>query len=241
MIREIIKIDEEKCNGCGLCVPACVEGALKIIDGKAKLVSEVYCDGLGACIGDCPQGAISIERREAGEFDEDAVKDYLINEKKREEVENHVSHSCPGSALRTLQTNTTVQEYSEEIQESQLGHWPVQLMLIPPQAPFLKGADIIVCADCVPFTVPDFHQRYLQDRAVIVGCPKLDNLSYYREKFVDIFREASPKSITVLRMEVPCCGGIAGAVIEARDKTLPDIKVDVHTIGIKGDIHRDTA
>ncbi len=241
MFREIIKIDEEKCNGCGLCVPACVEGALKIIDGKVKLVSEVYCDGLGACIGDCPQGAISIEKREAGEFDENAVKEYLINEKKREKIEHHVSNSCPGSALRTLQTNTTVREYSEEIQESQLGHWPVQLMLIPPQAPFLKGADIIVCADCVPFTVPDFHQRYLKDRAVIVGCPKLDNLSYYREKLVDIFREASPKSITVLRMEVPCCGGIAGAVIEARDKALPDMKVDVHTIGIQGDILRDTA
>lgn len=240
MIREIIKIDEEKCNGCGLCVPACVEGALKIIDGKAKLVSEVYCDGLGACIGDCPQGAISIERREAEKFDEDSVKEYLKNEKKLEENECHVSHSCPGSALRTLQTNTTVQEYREETPESQLGHWPVQLMLIPPQAPFLKGADIIVCADCVPFTVPDFHQRYLQGRAVLVGCPKLDNLSYYREKLVDIFREASPKSLTVLKMEVPCCGGIAGAVIEARDKTLPDIKIDVHTIGIQGDIHRDT-
>jgi len=234
--RVIIKIDEDKCTGCGLCVPGCVEGALKIIDGKAKLVSEVYCDGLGACLGDCPEGALTLETREAEEFDEVAVETFISAKEAKKPEAPPVFGGCPGSAMRNLATGDTAAEYDGPDAQSRLGHWPVQLMLVPPQAPFLKNADVLICADCVPFALPDFHERFLKGRSVVVGCPKLDDLSFYREKLAAIFKEASPKSITVLRMEVPCCGGIASAVIEARDNTLPDLPVDVHVIGINGDV-----
>jgi NAD-dependent dihydropyrimidine dehydrogenase PreA subunit len=201
MIRKIITINEDLCNGCGLCVNKCAESALKIVDGKARLVSEVYCDGLGACIGDCPLGAFTIEERDARPFDEQAPLNKM---------------------------------------ESQLTTWPVQLNLVPVNAPFLKGADILICADCVPFALPDFHQRFLRDRIVLVGCPKLDDISYYREKLRDFFLSAEPSSITVLRMEVPCCGGIARAAVSARDETALDLPVEINTVGIRGDVIRET-
>ncbi len=197
MIRKIITINEDLCNGCGLCVNKCAEGALQIIDGKAKLVSEVYCDGLGACIGDCPLGAITIGEREARPFDEQAVHEHLST-------------------------------------------WPVQLNLVPVHAPFLKGADILISADCVPYALPDFHRRFLRDRVVLVGCPKLDDISYYREKLRDIFIAAEPSSITVLKMEVPCCGGIAWAAVSARDEAVPDMPVEIHTVGIRGEVTCET-
>ena len=249
MIREIIKIDEEKCDGCGLCVPSCVEGALRIVNGKAKLVADVYCDGLGACLGECPQEALTIERREADEFDEEAVKAFVRADKTmshttKHHVETpsqaapHAGGCCPGSAIRNLAASAAaVNDVSSGASAiPRLGHWPVQLMLVSPSSPFLKNADLVVCADCVPFAVPDFHDRYLAGRAVVVGCPKLDNLQHYREKLTEILRVAAPQSVTVLRMEVPCCGGLAGAVVEARDLTMPDLPVSVHQIGIKGDI-----
>ncbi len=240
MKRNIIKIDEDKCTGCGLCVTGCAEGALKIIDGKAKLVSEVYCDGLGACIGECPEGALTIEEREAEAFDEKAVEAKLAQNTAGKTEEKPVFQCCPGSAMRTL--NDTEEEsagdYDGDDRPSKLRTWPVQLKLVPPQAPFFKNADILVCADCVPFAVADFHERYISGRAVVVGCPKLDDLEKYRSKLAAIFAEAQPKSITVLRMEVPCCAGIAGAVVEARDKTMPNMPVAMHTISINGDISR---
>ncbi|MBN1293546.1 MAG: 4Fe-4S binding protein [Candidatus Latescibacteria bacterium] len=242
MLRKIVRIDEEKCNGCGICVTACAEGALKIIDGKARLVSEIYCDGLGACLGKCPQDAITIEEREADEFDELATEKYLKKSKEKipqKKNEVPISGGCPGSALRSFITETGVENTSMTSGPSQLSHWPVQLTLVPPTAPFLKEADIVVCADCVPFALPDIHSRYLKNRVVLVGCPKLDDLSFYQEKLIRIFETAQPSSITVLRMEVPCCGGIAHAAIEARKTTIPDCPLEIHIISIRGKITKE--
>lgn len=238
MIRKIVKIDEEKCNGCGVCVPACAEGALKVIDGKVRLISEVFCDGLGACLGECPQDAITIEEREADAFDEETVKGNLSEQPAVKAHHTISGDGCPGSAVRVM-PETTENEVPEQPLPSRLGHWPVQLTLVPPTAPFLEGAHILVCADCVPFAFADFHRRYLAGHAVLVGCPKLDDLSYYREKLTDIFREAQPASITVLRMEVPCCGGIAHAAIEARNRVAPDCPMDIHTITVRGEVHEE--
>ena len=250
--RKIILIDEEKCNGCGQCVDACDEGALAIIDGKAKLVKDSFCDGLGACIGDCPEDALTIVEREADAFDEEAVKNHL----RRQSHEHHAPQpepgaatghhepatygGCPGSALRSFTAMSA--EGRNEVTNSGpadpslLGHWPVQIMLIPPHAPFLKGADLLICADCVPFALRGFHERYLKGRAVLVGCPKLDDLDHYRQKLADIFAEARPARVTVLRMTVPCCGGISHAVLEARDRAAPEMPVEVHTIGVRGEL-----
>jgi Fe-S-cluster-containing hydrogenase component 2 len=237
MIRNIINIDEEKCNGCGLCVPSCAEGAIQIVDGKARLVSEIYCDGLGACLGECPEGALTIIEKEAEEFDEEAVDKFLAEKKNVETTPlNAPACACPGSALRSFESVTEQGEEAEAGAVSHLEHWPVQLMLVPPSAPFLKGRDIVVCADCVPFAFPDFHRRFLKGRAVLVGCPKLDNLEYYAKKLTAIFKEAQPASITVARMEVPCCGGIASVVTAARDKAAPDTPLITNIVGVKGEI-----
>lgn len=250
-MRKIVKIDEEKCDGCGLCVPACAEGAIQIIDGKAKLVSEMYCDGLGACLGECPQDAISIEERDAADFDEMAVEMHLASMRKDAPAhtptpapaapqEKPVFPSCPGSSMRRFVPDVAERQSAGKPEESSmLGHWPVQLMLVPPHAPFLKNAELLICADCVPFTVPDFHSRYLAGRAVLVGCPKLDDLNYYYEKLKAVFAEAAPRKITVLRMEVPCCGGIAQVAVQARNEIAPKTPLEVHTIGIQGGIHSD--
>jgi ferredoxin len=231
LMRDIVKIDEEKCNGCGQCVPACAEGALQIIDGKAKLVSEVYCDGLGACLGVCPQDAITIEKREADAFDEAAVEEHT-----RQEAEGPLPCGCPGSAMQSFAAREPAD--AGDAPPSKLGHWPVQLRLVPPFAPFLKNADLVVCADCVAFAVPDFHDRYVAGRAVLVGCPKLDDLAYYREKLEAVFREATPASITVLRMEVPCCAGIANAAVAARNAVAADTPTEVHVVGVQGGVAR---
>jgi len=250
-VRKIVEIDEEKCDGCGLCVPACAERAIQIIDGKAKVVSETYCDGLGACLGECPQDAITISEREALGFDKKAVAKHLEQLKKKSEkfaggVEPlpaapkhhhsfHAGGGCPGSAMRQFGQPAQAQSPATPTNEkSQLTHWPVQLMLVPPQAPFLRGADILVCADCVPFAIPDFHSRFLAGRALLVGCPKLDDLQHYFQKLKDIFIQAEPRQITAVKMEVPCCNGIAEATIEARNEVAPHITVEVHTIGIRG-------
>ena len=227
--RQIVRIDEEKCNGCGQCVPACAEGALQIIDGKARLVSEIYCDGLGACLGECPEGALTIEEREAEAFDEAAVEHHLGQQEKKAPL----PCGCPGSAMRTHKPHDALAYEPGTTPPSVLSHWPVQLMLVPPGAPFLREADILVCADCVPFAVPDFHARHLACRAVVVGCPKLNDLAHYRKKLEAIFKQANPRSITVLRMEVPCCGGLTQVVTEARNEAVPECPLEIHVIGIQ--------
>ena len=247
MKRNIIHIDEEKCDGCGLCIPGCREGALQIIDGKAKLVSEVYCDGLGECLGHCPQGALTVIEREAPEFSEEAVARHLAAQ--GEAPAPHAG-GCPGSAVRTLNHGTGGCPGSSErhltppspspkasaSSFSKLGHWPVQMMLVMPQAAFLKEADLLICADCAPFAYPDIHQHYLAGRAVLVGCPKLDRIEFYEEKMVEIFEVAKPRSVTILRMEVPCCGGLPQMVIRARNRAKAATPITIHTIGIEGHI-----
>ncbi len=242
-LRRIVRIDEDKCDGCGQCATACAEGAIAIVNGKARLISDSYCDGLGACLGTCPQDAIIIEEREAPAFDKEAVKQHLAAGERA--AAKPLLCGCPGTALRTLgQKKCPGSEVSltsasapapASAGASRLGHWPVQLRLVPPNAPFLKGADVLVAADCTAYALADIHRRYMSGRVVLVGCPKLDDLEFYREKLKDIFREASPASLTVLRMEVPCCTGIAHAVREARDEVAPDTPLEVHTIAIAGD------
>jgi len=256
--RRIVRIDETKCNGCGLCVPACAEGAIQIVDGKARLVADKLCDGLGNCLGECPEGAITVEEREADDFETPQTSSAgppasgsrspsqlapdripLRRAAPHEAEEDHgVTCGCPGAAVRSFghEPGPRPAESCAPAAElrSALTHWPVQIMLVPPSAPFLKNADLLIAADCVPFTVPDFHSRYLEGRVVLVGCPKLDDLEFYRKKLKAIVAASQPRSITVLRMEVPCCSGIAQAAIEARDEAAPNLPVEVHTIGIRG-------
>ena len=192
LLRKIIKIDEEKCNGCGLCVPACAEGALQIINGKVKLVSEQYCDGLGACLGDCPQGAITIEEREAEEFNEEAVEQNL---QLKEPVTDELPCGCPSATVTQFERQTSTEISAVKIAEatprSMLTHWPVQLTLVPPFAPFLQGADLLLAADCVPFAYPGFHQELLKDHALLIACPKLDNYEAHLRKLTP-FANAMP-------------------------------------------------
>ncbi len=235
MLRKIIKIDEEKCNGCGLCVPACVEGALKIVDGKAKLISETYCDGLGACLGECPQGAITVEERTADDFDEEAVKLHL--EEKNEHVEE-LPCGCPSATVTRFERQDTagVALRDAPSQPSMLSHWPVQLTLVPPTAPFLKGTDLVLTADCVPFAYAGFHQDFLKNNSLLVACPKLDNFQAHLEKLTDILRRSSVKSLTVVHMEVPCCSGLVHMARQAIQLSGKDIPLKEVTIGIKGDL-----
>ncbi len=238
----MVKIDEEKCDGCGLCVPSCAEGALQIIDGKARMINDSFCDGLGACLGECPQDAITIEEREAADFDEEAVEIHLTSMKKAEQaaVEQPVACGCPGSAMRTIERKEKPeQDVVEESGPSALATWPVQLMLVPPHAPFLQGADLLISADCVPFALPDFHSRYLKGRVALVGCPKLDDLAHYREKLEAIFSTAKPRRVTVVRMEVPCCTGIVMATAEALKAACPDVTLNVSVIGVRGDVREE--
>ncbi|MEE8576745.1 MAG: 4Fe-4S dicluster domain-containing protein [candidate division Zixibacteria bacterium] len=245
-VRKIIEIDEELCDGCGDCISSCHEGALKLIDGKAKLVSDTYCDGLGDCLADCPQGAIKVIEREAVDYDQAAVDTHLAKMKASStpkplpQFNQPAQGGCPGAAMRSMAPQTAAPAASNGLTESQLGHWPIQLMLVPPAAPFLAGADLVICADCCPFTVPDFHQKYLTNRAVLIGCPKLDDLAFYNEKLKAIFAQAQPSRITVLRMEVPCCGGIAQAAYEARTSALPTCPMEIHTIGVRGGVIKET-
>lgn len=241
-VRKIVEIDKEKCDGCGACVPNCAEGALQIIDGKAKLVSDVYCDGLGACLGYCPKGAIRVVKREAADFDEEAVKERLESMKvllKNSPASQRLAYSCPSSQVQEFEgTKGTLEEKPREL-VSQLRHWPVQLKLVPAQASFFQGADLVVSADCVPFAYVPFHQDFLKDSAVVVGCPKLDDLNFYLNKLTDIFSSSSIKSVTVVRMEVPCCAGLAAAVKRALAASGKEIPYREVVIGVKGEILKD--
>ena len=238
--RKIVKIDEEKCDGCGTCATACAEGAIAIIDGKAKLISEIYCDGLGACLGECPRGAISIEEREASKFDEKKTHDHLDRLKIQSETQKKAETlpcGCPGSMAKVV-TRKEMPKTSGNLPvcESSLGNWPVQLKLIPVNAPYLRNADLLIVADCVPFALPDIHSRYMPGKVVIVGCPKLDDATLYTKKFADIFTTASPRSITILHMEVPCCTGLVRIVEKALEDSGKEIPSTEITIGIEGNI-----
>ena len=202
--RQIIRIDEEKCNGCGLCMVKCAEGALQIVDGKAKLISDKYCDGLGACLGECPQDALKIEERVADGFDEKAVQQLLDSKEKQAEP---LPCGCSSATVTQFERKeATLSACCETThQESRLAHWPVQLTLVPPTAPFLKGADLLMVADCVPFAYAGFHQDFIKDHAVLVACPKLDDFQAHQKKLTDILQNAQLKSLTIVHMEVPCC------------------------------------
>ena len=235
VLRKIIKIDEEKCDGCGMCVPACVEGALQIINGKAKLVSETYCDGLGACLGECPQGAITIEEREANVFDEEAAMEHTKHEA---HLKDELPCGCPSSTVTQFERQgaTAAAPADEICQQSMLGHWPVQLTLVPPIAPFLQGADLVLTADCVPFAYANFHHDFIKDHALLVACPKLDDFQAHQSKLTDILRSSDVKSLTIVYMEVPCCSGLVHMAKQAISASGKDIPLKEVLIGIRGDV-----
>ena len=262
-IRKIIQIDEDKCTGCGACVPGCAEAALAIVDGKARLVKDIYCDGLGACLGHCPEGALQVIEREAPDFDEEAALAYAA------EIGHPAAHKahaapaaapaapakapcgCPGQAVMNLKPAAAPaaapfasQPFAPQPApqpgpngrpapfapapagegENDLGHWPVQIRLVPPDAPFLRGADLVVAADCAAVAVADFHRRFVRDKAILMGCPKFDGEADYAGRFKELFARSGVRSVTVLRMEVPCCAGLPAMVqagLAASGKDIP--------------------
>ncbi|MGI6066154.1 MAG: ATP-binding protein [Bacillota bacterium] len=236
MIRKIVRIDEEKCNGCGLCIDACHEGALQLIDGKAKLVSESYCDGLGDCLPECPTGAITIEEREAAAYDEEAVKNNMAA-KTAPAVEN-LPCGCPGTQAKTIQRKKVIEPVTcaqAPEASSQLRQWPCQIKLVPVNAPYLDNARLLVAADCTAYAYANIHNDFMKNKITLIGCPKLDNVNY-AEKLTQILQAHEVKSITVLRMEVPCCSGIVQAVKQAMLQSGKMIPWHVVTIGTDGSI-----
>lgn len=258
MLREILEIDEQKCDGCGECIPSCAEGALYVERGKLRMRSEALCDGLGACLGACTRGALRIVRREAAAFDEAAVPHAPAPAARPPEPA-----ACPGSRPRILEPGpapapspagapaqpgarprlsvlaeapAAAAPAAARDGDSRLGQWPVQLRLLQPGAPFLQGADLLVAADCVPFAYARFHDDFLAGRRVLVGCPKLDDLAGYLAKLTDIFRRAGPRSVTVVKMEVPCCQGIASATERALAQAGAAAALDVVTVSLGGEL-----
>ncbi|MGD1119675.1 MAG: 4Fe-4S binding protein [Dehalococcoidales bacterium] len=233
-MRKIVKIDEEKCNGCGACIISCAEGALKIVGGKAKLISEKYCDGLGNCLN-CPQGAISIEERTAQDYDEAAVGKHL----KAKETAAEKPRGCPSASVRQFEKSavkTSHQETAPSTEPSRLRHWPVQLTLVPPTAPFLKDADVVLAADCVPFTYAGFHRDFLgENTALLVACPKLDDFPAHQAKLTEILKQSGLKSLTVLHMEVPCCSGLVQMAKQAMLSSGNIVPFQDITISIRGE------
>lgn len=243
VIRKIIEIDNELCNGCGECVPSCAEGALEIVAGKARMIAEKYCDGLGACLGECPQGALRIIEREAEDFDEEAVEQ-LLEKQKNNTIPT--GGGCPSARLQVFQPQSPCQSANKPLAivggsgRSALAHWPVQIRLVPPTAPFLKNADLLVAADCTAVAYPEFHRDFLLGRAVMMGCPKFDDQAGYIQKFKEVFDAADLKSITMLIMEVPCCGTMRNIIAEALKQSGKKIRVDEAVIGVNGDLQSST-
>jgi len=269
MKRDIITIDEDKCTGCGKCIPGCPEGALQIIDGKARLVSDLFCDGLGACINECPHGAMSVENREAEVYDEKKV---MINVVKQGEntIKAHLKHlkdhnqteyfnqaveflkennmsvpelsnkdnlpcGCPGNLTKKIEREIRCAENIN--QKSNLENWPIQLALLNPNAPYLKNAELLISADCAPFAYGNFHSKFLQNKVLIMFCPKLDSsIEQYIDKLSDIFKNQHIKSITLVRMEVPCCGGVEKIVTRALEQSGKNIIIKEYVISISGEI-----
>ncbi|MHC4295064.1 MAG: ATP-binding protein [Planctomycetota bacterium] len=239
VMRKIVRIDEDKCNGCGLCVPVCAEGAIQIIDGKAKLMGENLCDGLGACLGECPQDAITIEERPAEPFDERAVEEHFKNEpqKKSAPPHAHAHEGCPGAMVRMLEPAATAAQESTDpsMRTSQLRQWPLQLALVPPKGKFWENADVLIAADCVAYAMGDFHERLLKGKTLVIACPKLDDVEPYVEKLAAIFAENNIRSVTVAHMEVPCCMGLLSAAEVALEKSgRTDIEIFAVQVGIDG-------
>lgn len=230
MIRKIITINEEKCNGCGLCADACHEGAIGMVDGKARLLREDYCDGLGDCLPACPVGAISFEEREAPAYDADAV------DAAKSAKEQPVPCGCPGTNVKQFQREQKTSSGSETLTvDSQLAQWPVQIKLMPVTAPYFQNADLLIAADCAAYAYGNFHNHFIRNRITLIGCPKLDEIDY-SEKLTAIIRENEIKSVTIVRMEVPCCGGLEHAAKEALRASGKFIPWQVVTISTDGRI-----
>jgi len=277
--RNIIKIDEELCTGCGECIPNCPEGAIQLIDDKARIISDIFCDGLGACMGHCPVDAISIEEREAEEYDERKVMANVVKqgpnvikahlEHMRDHGQDQYLHEaieylkennldvpidetsalepeapplpcgCPGSAVQDLRDERSCCSDDSKPKaraEAKLRQWPVQIMLVPPNAPYLQDAELLIAADCVPFSYANFHEDFIKDHIIMVGCPKFDNMEYYANKFRDIFQENEIRSLTYVKMEVPCCSGMIPVIESALEASGKNIPLKVITISIKGEI-----
>jgi NAD-dependent dihydropyrimidine dehydrogenase PreA subunit len=237
--RKIIEIDEERCNGCGQCVIGCAEGALAIMDGKAKVISDNLCDGLGACIGECPEDALQIIEREADAFDEEAVEAHLNAQKtKAAPREKAMPCGCPSTQIQSFNPCPSAQIIARPTtgETSALSHWPVQIKLVPPHAPFLKGADLLVVADCVPVAFPSLHQELLKGKAIMIGCPKFDDAQEYIEKFAAIFNTSGINSITTVVMEVPCCSGLPMMVQKGREKSGSQLPINQMVVSTRGQI-----
>jgi len=243
MKRDIIKIDENKCNGCGLCVNACHEGAIELLNGKAKLISDEYCDGLGDCLPECPVDAIKIVERDAMSYDVEAVLMKKEQSDNKEDNRKDLPCGCPGTMEKSIKRNinsnraqaeTRENTKVEKIVDSQLNQWPVQLKLVNSKAGFLKGADMLIAADCTAYAYGNFHKEFIEGKITLIGCPKLDDNEYYRDKIAEILENNEIKSITVVRMEVPCCAGIVFSVKEAMLKARVIVPYKEITIGING-------
>jgi NAD-dependent dihydropyrimidine dehydrogenase PreA subunit len=258
--RKIIQIDEEKCTGCGLCVPSCAEGAIQIIDGKARLVAERYCDGLGACLGECPEGALQVIDAEVDPFDEAAAMAHVraTGHPSPHPGQGHggqghhpkvaaaapagqtLACGCPSTVIQTFQPQTPCDRANAPVSRpasgvSALTHWPVQIHLVPPTAPFLRGADLLIASDCVPAAYHRFHDDLLRGRSVLIGCPKFDDVEAYVQRLAAIFSDSGIRSITVAVMEVPCCQGMPAIVKKALAKSGQEIPLQVVTISTRGE------
>jgi len=239
--RKIVEIDDERCDGCGQCVPACAEGAIQVVDGKAKLVSEIYCDGLGACLGECPQDALKIIEREAERFDEEAVAEFLKSQDPAEGAAEAVMPcGCPSTQVQHFPSPAGGQKVtgpaSTQHTMSALSNWPVQIKLVPPGAPFLREATLLVAAACTPFAYPNFHQDFLQGKVVLVGCPKFDEVQEAVQKLSEIFHGADIQRITTLVMEVPCCQGLPMIVEKAMEQAGKQIPLEQVMISARGEV-----
>ncbi|MCL2488700.1 MAG: 4Fe-4S binding protein [Oscillospiraceae bacterium] len=229
MIRQIIKIDGEKCNGCGLCAEACHEGAIAMVDGRAKLIRDDYCDGLGNCLPVCPTGAITFEEREAAAYDQAAVKANLVSKPDPETL----ACGCPGTNARSIVSPGPEQANTPAHTVSELRQWPVQIKLVPVNAPYFAGANLLVAADCAAYACGEFHRRFMKNKITLIGCPKLDE-GDYSEKLTAIIRNNDIKSVTIVRMEVPCCGGIENAAVTALKQSSKFLPWQVVTLSTDG-------
>lgn len=234
MIRKIIHIDEDKCNGCGACAAACHEGAIGMVDGKAKLLRDDYCDGLGDCLPTCPTGAITFVEREAKAYDHEAV---MENMKKKNNASGEVMHGgCPGTRMKALKHNSDLQENTNTVkQQSRLGQWPCQIKLVPVNAPYFDGAKLLIAADCTAYAYANIHEEFMKGKITLIGCPKLDSVDY-SEKLTEIIKENNIEEVTIIRMEVPCCGGLEMATKTALQNSGKFIPWRVVTVSINGEI-----